>query len=184
MQTNDLIASNANLRRPAHAEESTMPTLYAIHHWFTFARFDRGVADWAGSALLLFLRLYVGWQFFNAGLVKIHDWNATLALFHDEYHVPLLSPTLAAYLGAFGELTFPALLFMGLGSRAAALGLFGMNAMAVISYPVLFTLDCPAAINDHKYWAIGIATIFCFGGGRASLDHLLQRRGIAMAATA
>jgi len=152
-----------------------MSVFRTLHQWLTLSRFDRGVADWAGSVLLLFLRLYVGWQFFNAGLVKIHDWNATLALFHEEYSVPVLPPTVAAYMGAFGELVFPALLFLGLYTRAAALGLFAVNAMAVISYPILFTLECQAAINDHKYWAIGIATIFCFGAGRASLDCILGR---------
>lgn len=146
-----------------------------LHRWTTLAPCDHVATDWVGSALLLFLRVYVGWQFFASGLEKLHDWSATLALFHQEYHVPLLPPTLAAYAGAFGELAFPALLFVGIGTRAAALGLFAVNAMAVLSYPVLFTLDCPAAINDHKYWAIGIATIFCFGGGRASLDALLSR---------
>jgi len=161
-----------------------MPFFRTAHQWLALSRFDRGVADWAGSALLLFLRFYVGWQFFNAGLVKIHDWNATLALFREEYHVPILPPTLAAYFGAFGELTFPSLLFLGIGTRVAALGLFFMNAMAVISYPVLLTLDCPAAINDHKYWAIGIATIFCFGAGRASLDWLLLPRDRSVPVTA
>ena len=70
-----------------------MPLLRSAHQCLTLSRFDDGVRAWAGSALLVFLRFYVGWQFFNAGLVKIHDWNATLALFHDEYSVPLLSPT-------------------------------------------------------------------------------------------
>ena len=161
-----------------------MPAFRTAHQWLTLSRFDRAMRDWPGSALLLFLRLYVGWQFFNAGLVKIHDWNATLALFHEEYSVPLLPPTLAAYIGAFGELTFPALLFAGFCSRAAALGLFCVNAMAVISYPILFKLECPAAINDHKYWAILIFTIFCFGPGKVSLDAFLRRRDdVAMAAT-
>jgi putative oxidoreductase len=41
---------------------------------------------------------------------------------------------------------------------------------------VLFTLECPAAINDHKYWAILIFTIFCFGPGRASADYVLRSR--------
>ncbi|MBS0193587.1 MAG: DoxX family protein [Proteobacteria bacterium] len=153
-----------------------MSVFRSLHAWLTLERFDAGVRAWAGSALLLFLRLYVGWQFFASGLEKLRDWNAALALFHQEYHVPVLPPTLAAYVGTFGELTFPALLFVGFGTRAAALGLFAVNAMAVISYPLLFTLDCPAAINDHKYWAIGIATIFCFGGGEVSLDAWLRHR--------
>jgi putative oxidoreductase len=153
-----------------------MSALRNLHQWLTLSRYDESVQAWAGSALLLFLRIYVGWQFFHAGMIKIHDWNATLALFHDEYSVPVLPPTLAAYVGAFGELVFPTLLFAGLFTRAAALGLFAVNAMAVISYPVLFTLECPAAINDHKYWAIGIFTILCFGAGRASADYLLRSR--------
>ena len=156
-----------------------MPALKSVHQWLTLSRFDAGMRDWLGSALLLFLRCYVGWQFFNAGMIKLHDWNATLALFHDEYKVPLLAPNVAAYVGAFGELFFPALLFAGIGTRFAALGLFCVNAMAVISYPQLFQFDCPAAINDHKYWAMGIVTIFCFGAGRFSVDYLLDRRDLA-----
>ena len=40
----------------------------------------------------LAIRIYVGLQFFKAGLVKIGDWSATLSLFRDEYHVPVLQP--------------------------------------------------------------------------------------------
>jgi putative oxidoreductase len=155
-----------------------MPVLRTAYQWLTLSRFDDGIRDWAGSALLVFLRFYVGWQFFNAGLIKLHDWNATLALFHDEYTVPFLPPTLAAYAGAFGELVFPSLLFTGFCTRAAALGLFAVNAMAVISYPQLFTFECPAAINDHKYWGILILVLLCFGAGRASLDAWLRRREV------
>ena len=36
----------------------------------------------------------------------------------------------------------------------AALGLFAVNLMAVISYPQLFSFECPAAINDHLYWGM------------------------------
>ena len=74
-------------------------------------RFDTVLADWGGSLLSLALRLYVGSVFFKAGLAKIRDWDATLALFHDEYHVPLLPPDLAAMMGATGELCLPLLLW-------------------------------------------------------------------------
>lgn len=139
-------------------------------------RFDACITALAGSALLLALRLYVGWQFFKSGLVKLQDWGGTLALFQDEYQVPVLPPELAAVMGTFGELFFPALLFIGLFSRPAALGLFAMNAMAVISYPALFQFECPAAINDHFYWGALILVLFAFGPGRASLDAWLSRR--------
>ncbi|UGQ46989.1 DoxX family protein [Massilia endophytica] len=138
--------------------------------------FDAALADWGGSALSLALRLYVGWQFFKAGMVKLGDWSATLALFRTEYHVPVLPPELAAVMGAGGEIVLPLLLALGLLARPAALGLFFVNAMAVISYPQLFMLSCPAAVNDHKYWGMLLLVLAAFGPGRLSLDHWLNRR--------
>src|ERR1700677_613026 len=108
------------------------------------SHFDAQITEWGGSLLSLAIRLWVGWQFFKAGLVKISDWSATLALFHDEYHVPVLPPDLAAVMGASGELVFPVLLLVGVFSRPAAFGLFFVNLMAVISSPDLFTFECPA----------------------------------------
>ena len=55
-------------------------------------------------------RVYVGWQFFKSGMLKIGSWESTLGLFQDEYHVPLLPPALAAVAGTAGELFFPVLL--------------------------------------------------------------------------
>jgi putative oxidoreductase len=151
-----------------------MNTLIGLHR--QFSRFDASLSDWGGSLASLAIRLYVGSQFMKSGLVKINDWSATLALFHDEYKVPLLPPDLAAYMGAAGELTFPLLLFIGLLSRPAALGLFLVNAMAVISYPQLFSFECPAAINDHFYWGALLLVIVAFGPGRFSLDAVFGEK--------
>jgi putative oxidoreductase len=151
-----------------------MKTLIGLHR--QFSRFDASLSDWGGSLASLAIRLYVGSQFMKSGLVKINDWSATLALFHDEYKVPLLPPDLAAYMGAAGELTFPLLLFIGLLSRPAALGLFLVNAMAVISYPQLFSFECPAAINDHFYWGALLLVIVAFGPGRFSLDAVFWEK--------
>jgi len=138
-------------------------------------RFDANISDWGGSLASLALRVYIGWQFFKSGLTKIQDWSTTLALFQDEYKVPLLSPELAAWAGTAGELVLPLLLFAGLATRPAALALFCVNAMAVLSYPQLFGFDCPAAVNDHFYWGAGLLLVVAFGPGRFALDSMLAR---------
>jgi putative oxidoreductase len=135
-----------------------------------------GLVDRLQPVVLLALRLYVSSVFFRSGLVKISDWSATLALFHDEYKVPLLPPDLAAWVGAFGELTFPVLITLGLLGRFGAAGLFVVNAMAVVSYPQLFGFDCPAGINAHFYWGSILLALSVFGPGGISLDALILRR--------
>src|SRR5215831_12533756 len=100
--------------------------------------------------LLLGFRLYVARVFFLSGLTKIRDWSSTVALFTDEYHVPLLSPPIAAALGAATELSMPVLLALGLGSRFAAGVLFVFNIVAVVSY--YDTLTQTGGIKDHTQW--------------------------------
>ena len=55
-----------------------------------------------------------------SGLTKIHDWSITVALFTDEYHVPLLPPGVAALMGTATELSMPVLLALGLATRFGA----------------------------------------------------------------
>src|SRR5688572_6661643 len=109
-----------------------------LNYYRQTLRFDAILEQWGGALLGLLLRAYLGLVFFKAGLTKIADWDTTLALFQDEYQVPLLSPGLAALIGTGGELILPLLLWAGFLTRPAALGLFFVNLMAVISYPLLF----------------------------------------------
>ena len=125
-----------------------------------------------GVAALL-ARLYVAKVFFMSGLTKLRDWDITLALFMDEYKVPLLSPEVAAVLGTAGELALPVLLVFGLGTRFAALGLSVVNVVAVLS----LTEIAPAALQQHVFWGTLLAVIAIFGPGRLALDHWVQRLG-------
>jgi putative oxidoreductase len=127
-------------------------------------------------AALLLARICVAEVFFRAGLTKLADWDTTLALFADEYHVPLLDPALAAWLGTGAELALPVLLVLGLGGRVAAAGLFVLNAVAVIS----LTDIAPAALQQHLFWGSLLAVLLLWGPGRWSLDRVaapwLRRR--------
>lgn len=149
-----------------------MKTLSKLYQYSTCL--DEFLLRWGGLLFSAVLRCYVAWQFLHAGLIKIQNWPGTLELFQSEYHVPVLPPELAAYMGAGGELFFPCLLIVGLCTRPAALGLLFVNAMAVISYPQLWEFECPAAINDHFYWSILLVTVLVFGAGQFSIDYALK----------
>lgn len=114
-------------------------------------------------------RLYVAKVFVVSGYLKASRWDSTLALFENEYHVPLLSPHSAALLGTAAELSLPVLLALGIGSRASALALFAFNAIAVISYPDLSA----AGLKDHYLWGVLMLMIALYGPGRWSADRLL-----------
>jgi putative oxidoreductase len=121
---------------------------------------------------LLAARLYVAQVFFLSGLTKIRDWDTTLALFADEYHVPLLPTELAAVLGTGGELVLPVLLALGLFGRFAALGLFVVNIVAVLSLAEI----APAALQQHQFWGSLLVALLLWGPGRWSLDALFVAR--------
>ena len=110
--------------------------------------------------------------FFLSGLTKLRDWETTVALFTDEYRVPLLSPVIAAFMGTAGELVLPVLLVLGLAGRFSALGLFVVNAVAVISLSEI----APAALQQHVFWGTLLAGLAIYGVGPWSLDRWLAPR--------
>lgn len=120
---------------------------------------------------LLLARLHVAQVFFLAGLTKLRDWDITLALFQDEYRVPLLPPELAAYLGTGGELLLPVLLALGLGGRFAAAGLTVLNIVAVLSLAEI----APAALLGHQLWGAVLLAVLLCGAGRWSADAWITR---------
>lgn len=121
---------------------------------------------------LLGARIYVGWAFFASGLTKLRDWDSTLLLFEYEYQVPVLPFELAAYSGTAAELILPVLLMLGLTTRFAALGLFVVNIVAVISLEEV----APVAYAEHVLWGILLAQVILFSGGFLALDRFIKKQ--------
>jgi putative oxidoreductase len=128
--------------------------------------------DFLSPGLDLVIRVWVAKVFWDSGLTKIASWDSTVALFTYEYHVPLLSPELAAFLGTAVELSMPVLLVLGLGTRFGAAVLFVFNIIAVISYPDLNEIG----LKDHQYWGLLLLVPLLHGPGRLSIDHFLRRK--------
>jgi putative oxidoreductase len=117
----------------------------------------------------LLFRLAIAGVFLQAGLTKISSWESTVALFADEYRVPVLAPHLAAAMAASVEVGGSVLLLIGLGTRLAALPLIGM-----ILTIQLFVY--PQAWSEHLVWGSILLLLVTRGGGAISLDHVIARR--------
>ena len=115
------------------------------------------------------MKFWVANAFFKSGLTKIQSFETTLMLFEYEYNVPLLSPTLAAYLGTAAELVLPVLLVIGLAGRYAALALFVFNIVAALSYPDISEMG----LVQHQLWGMALLMLTLYGPGKLSLDHLI-----------
>jgi len=121
------------------------------------------------ALLAIPLRFAVATVFWNSGMSKIPSWDSTIALFNDEYKVPVLPPELAAYMAVTIELTTPVLLVLGLFTRPAALVLLAMTAVIQI-------FVYPLAWPTHIQWAAMLLVLLARGPGQFSLDWLIQLR--------
>ena len=119
--------------------------------------------------LALPLRFAVATVFWNSAMAKLANWDTALALFSDEYQLPLMPPEIAAYMAITIELTTPVFLALGLMTRFAACVLLGMTTVIEI-------FVYPLAWPTHIQWAAMLLVLLCRGAGALSLDHLLWRR--------
>lgn len=125
------------------------------------------------SLLALAARFAIAGIFFLSGRTKVQGWlsvsDSAIALFADEYKVPLLPPALAAHLAAYAEHLFPLLLVLGLFTRLSALALLGMTAVIQI-------FVYPDAWPTHLSWAALLLYLAGRGAGAVSLDRALGIR--------
>lgn len=123
------------------------------------------------AVLALILRLAVAEIFWSSAMTKLPSWKTTVALFRDEYQVPLLPPEVAAYMATAIELSTSMLLVLGLLVRPAAAVLLGMTAVIEI-------FVYPLAWPTHLQWAAMLLVLLARGGGALSIDGLVRRRVI------
>jgi putative oxidoreductase len=115
---------------------------------------------------LLLFRLAIAGVFLKAGLLKVMSWESTLALFRDEYKVPLLPPEIAAPVASTFEIGCSCLLILGLASRLATLPLLGMIlTIQIFVYP--------DAWSEHLVWGSILVFVLTRGPGAFSLDRLI-----------
>ncbi len=122
------------------------------------------------SLIAFAARFAIAGIFFMSGRTKVEGWltvsDTAVALFADEYKVPLLSPDLAAHLATYAEHLFPILLALGLFTRFSAAALLGMTV--VIQFFVY-----PDAWPTHLSWAALLLYLVARGAGAASLDRVV-----------
>ena len=125
-------------------------------------------SNWLQSAALLAARLWIAKTFFMSGLVKIKSWDSTVALFADEYKVPVLPPEVAAYMATAAELSLPVLLALGLMTPLASLGLFVMTlVIELFVYP---------GTTDHYHWMLLLGILISHGSGKFGADFWILKR--------
>jgi putative oxidoreductase len=133
-----------------------LATLDRIPYWF----------------VALCARIFPAAVFWQSGQTKVAGFHlkpSAVALFQNEYQLPVIDPTAAAYLSAVGELILPVLLVLGLATRFAALGLLFMTAVIEI-------FVYPLAWPTHGVWATCFLLLIARGPGEVSLDALIARR--------
>ncbi|MDF3054244.1 MAG: hypothetical protein K0Q74_151 [Gammaproteobacteria bacterium] len=147
----------------------TKVTAKIIYPFIKLLRFLTPLGD-------LIARVWVAQIFFVAGILKIQSWESTLALFEYEYHVPFLSPYVAAVIGTTAELILPVLLAVGLGGRFWIFALFIYNIVAVAAYPFLWTPEGSTGLQQHIGWGILLMLLMFHGSGKLSLDHWIHKK--------
>lgn len=138
------------------------------------------------SAIALLGRFGIAATFWQSGQTKVDNFavnfitgefklgwphlsDNAVALFRDEYKLPLLPPEVAAPLAATAEHVFPLLLLLGLATRLSALALLGMTlVIEVFVYPDAYAV--------HGTWAAVLLYLVARGPGAIAIDHLIRSK--------
>ena len=151
-----------------------------VHRLMTMIHRAIGITRWIAQPSLtqLTLRLALAVPFWKSGILKWDGFlqlnDTAIYLFTDEFklHLPggpyeFPAPAIMAFLSGCGEIIFPVLLVLGLGTRFAALGLLFMTCIVAVTVPDGWPV--------HLTWAAMALGIMAWGPGRLSIDQTLGR---------
>ncbi len=137
-------------------------------------RWSRRLAGWCEriphTLIALCCRFGIGMVFWQSGRTRVEGWNlfelqaSQEFLFTQVHPVPGIPWELAAQLAAIGEHVLPALLFAGLATRYACIGLLLMTLVIQIALPTGF--------STHFLWAAVLLYLLARGPGTLSVDHI------------
>jgi putative oxidoreductase len=121
-----------------------------------------------GDLIAIIARIGIATTFLRSGLLKLDGWSNgnTLALFTDEYKLPLIPPEIAATMATAAELSMPVLILAGFFTRFAALALLGMTLVIEI-------FVYPNAFDTHGLWGAALLYLIKYGPGVLSLDRFI-----------
>ncbi|HEY4340469.1 MAG TPA: DoxX family protein [Steroidobacteraceae bacterium] len=130
------------------------------------------------SVTQLVLRVALAVPFWRSGILKwtgflrLNDTAVDLFTTEFKLHLPggpydYPAPAVMAFLSGCAELGFPILLVVGLGTRFAATGLLFMTCIVELTVPDGWPI--------HITWAAMALGLMCWGPGRFSVDHALER---------
>lgn len=152
---------------------------FMLKHYWTLANttVDK-IATYLPDPLLLAIRLYWGWQFFETGKGKLMNLERTVGFF-TELGIPL--PKLNAIMAGSTECFGGLLLLIGLGSRFITIPLMFTMIVAYLtadSEAVKGIFADPDAFVTAAPFLFLLASliVFTFGPGRFSADAMLRRQ--------
>lgn len=135
-------------------------------------------ASYLQSPVLLAMRLYWGWHFFQTGMGKLEN-HAKVTGFFESLHIPM--PGLNAYMAGCTECFGGMLLLLGLGSRLISIPLIFVMIVAYLTADVdvvkhIFSDPDKFVSADEFLFMLTAIIVLVFGPGVFSLDWVIAKK--------
>lgn len=149
--------------------KKTILSLYAIY---------TSLLDSLQPLLLLAIRLYWGWQFFETGKGKLMNLEKVTGFFTG-LGIPF--PHEQAIMVGTLEMTGGLLLLLGLGARLITIPLMGTLIVAYATADLdrvkaIFTDSAQFVSADEFLFLFAVVLVLVFGPGKFSIDTLIGKR--------